>query len=72
VLKHADPHQATLVDVSVDRSRRDKVDDTDGLTLLAVSVDTSDALFDPHRVPRKIIVHKKIAELKVQALATDL
>jgi hypothetical protein len=34
------------------------------------TIDTSDPLFDPHRIPRHVEVHDDVAELKVQTFAT--
>ena len=71
VLEHADPPEAALVDVGIDGARRDEVDDRHGLALLAVAVDAADALLDPHRVPRQVVVDEEVAELEVEALAAD-
>ena len=53
--------------VRFDRSARGKVDDV-RLTSLPDAMDAPDALFDDHRVPRKLVIHEHIAELKIQAL----
>ena len=72
LLKHADAFEATLINVRVNSARRDQVDDGDALTLLAVAVNATNPLLHPHRVPRQVVVHNAIAELVIQALATDL
>ena len=58
VVKNTYAPEAALVDVSVDGSRRDKVDDSDCFTLLTITVYTPNTLFDPHRIPRQVIVDK--------------
>ena len=64
-----DPLQASFIDVGINRARRHKVHDADGFALLAVAVDTTDALFNAHRIPRQIVVHAEIAGLEVQTFA---
>ena len=49
---------------------RDHIENGNGLADLSSSVDSADPLFDPHRIPWKIIVHDAIAELVIQSLAT--
>jgi len=71
VIEDPDAHQAPLVDIRIHGSRRDQVDDGDALALLPVSVDTADALFYPHGIPRKIVVHDAVAELVIETFAAD-
>ncbi len=40
--------------------------------LLTDAVDSTDALLDPHRVPRQVVVDQDVAELEVPALAAGL
>jgi hypothetical protein len=47
----------------------DKIDDCYG-PLLAISVDSTDPLFDSLRIPRQVVVHERFAKLKIQALCT--
>ena len=47
-------------------------DDGDGFALLPVAVQSTDPLLDTHGVPRQVVVDEHVAELKIQALATDL
>ncbi len=72
IVEHTNPHQTPLIDIRVHCSRRDQVEDGDGLAFLPFPIDTSDSLFNPHRIPRKIIIHNAIAELVVQAFAANL
>ena len=72
VLKDADPPQTTLVDIAIDGIGRHEVDNGHRLALLAVAVDTTDALLDAHGVPRQVIVDQEVAELEVQAFAAHL
>ena len=48
--------------------RRHEIEDQ-AVFLLAVAMDTTHALFKPHRVPRDVVVHHQPAELQVDTLA---
>ena len=67
----ADADQAALVDLSIDGARGDEVVDRGGFAFLPVAVDPADALFHAHGVPGQVVIHQAIAELKIQAFATD-
>ena len=71
LLKDADSRQTSLVNVGVNRAWRDQVVDADELALLAVSVDSPNSLFNPHGIPRQVIVDHAVAELIIEALAAD-
>jgi hypothetical protein len=45
-----------------------QIDDLDGLMPLPEPTDTADPLFDPHRVPRHVVVDDRAADLEVQTL----
>src|SRR5438034_10788913 len=49
----------------------DEVDHGD-IPLLTVAVAAPDALFDPLRIPRKVVVDYSLAELKVQPFCASL
>src|SRR5258708_655338 len=72
VLKDTNPQETPLVDLSVHGAGRNEIDDCHCLALLAIAVDPSNALLDPHRIPREVVVDEQIAELEVQALAAHL
>ena len=50
----------------------DEVPDKNALGLLADAVDSSDALFNAHRVPGQVVVDDQAAELQVHALGSDV
>ena len=56
-----------LIDVGFDRVLIVQVNDSDVRKPLAEAIDSSDPLFDAHRVPRHIVIHQRAAELEVQA-----
>jgi len=72
MLEHSDAQQASLVDVGIDGARRDEIYDGNGFTLLAVTVNATDPLLDPHGVPWEVIVDEKVAKLEIQPFAADL
>src|SRR5689334_15395111 len=72
MLKDTDSQKATVVNVGVDGARRDEIEDRHRLATLTVTVDATNALLDPHRIPGEIIVHEKVTKLKIQTLAADL
>ena len=39
---------------------------------LTDTIDTADSLFDLHRVPRQIVIHDDMAELKIKTLAAGI
>ena len=49
-----------------------KGNNSDFLTFLPISVNTSDTLLNSHRIPWKVIVDDGIAELEVQTLSAHL
>ena len=65
--ENSNSHQAAIIDIGVNRSFSNDVIDTDCLAPLTASINSADSLFDPHRVPRKIIINHHVAELVVQA-----
>ena len=71
LLKYADAQQAAFVDVGIHRAGGDEVVDDHHFAFLSVTVYTPDALFDPHRVPRQIVIDHAIAELEIQSFAAD-
>ena len=56
-------------DAFVDGAFVDEVHDEDRLFLLADPIDSTDALLDLHRVPRKVVVDDCRAEFEVETLA---
>ena len=70
--KHTNALQATVINLCIDRVFCYKITDDNGIALLPATIDTTDSLFDCHRVPRKIIIDHKIAELIVQTFTADL
>ena len=58
-----DPQLHAVLEDEVERLHR---------VLLADAVHTTDPLFDPHRVPRQVVVDHDVGELEVQALATGV
>ena len=67
-LEQADAGSESTVYVGLDGAVVVQVDDTDGGVGLADTVDATDALLDPHRVPRHVVVDHRAAELEVQSL----
>src|SRR5262249_19138122 len=59
------------VDQVFDRPPVDEVIDLNHL-VLAVAVDSADALLDPHRVPGQVVVDADMAKLKIDAFAAGL
>lgn len=72
VMKHANPPQAAIVDVGIDRAGRHHVLDGDRFACLAIAVNPADTLLDTHGVPRQIVVDEEVAELEIETLAADL
>ena len=70
--KHTNALQATVINLCIDCVFCYKITDDNGIALLSATIDTTDSLFDCHRVPRKIIIDHKIAELIVQTFTADL
>ena len=67
-MRVVEPLEDPLLDRVLDR----EVEDVDDVGLLAIAVETTDALLDPHRVPRKVVVDHHVRELEVEALGGDL
>ena len=67
-LEEADAASERAVHVRLDRSLVMQVDDANDRMLLAEPVDASDALLDPHRIPRHVVVDEGSAELEIEAL----
>ncbi len=68
ILEEADPVLEYIQDSAFDRSLHVEVEDHDRV-FLTDPVDSADPLLDLHRVPRKVVVHKEVAELEVAALS---
>src|ERR1019366_3253309 len=49
-----------------------EIDDRHRVVLLLVAVTAADALLDALRVPRKIVVYDRVAELQVETLRSGL
>ena len=49
-----------------------EIDDRDGIVFLLVAMAASDALLDALRIPGKIVVYDRVAELQVQSLRARL
>src|SRR5690606_13710793 len=64
----ADPAPQRGVHIRLDGAAVMQIHDPDRGVLLSQAVDAADALLDPHRVPRHVVVHHGAAELEVQAL----
>src|SRR5579859_2067695 len=72
MLKHSNPPEAALIDISIYCARSDKINDGNGTALLTIAVDTADALLDPHRIPWQVIIDQQVTKLKVETFAARL
>ena len=72
VLEHADSGQASVINFCINRARCHQVNDSNGLALLPIAVDTTNPLFNPHGIPWQVVVHHAVGKLKVQTFASNL
>src|SRR5687767_9378543 len=72
MLKYTNAPQTPFVYLRINCSWSNEVYDRNRLTLLSVSVDAADALFNTHGIPRQIVVDQEITKLEVQTFTPDL
>ena len=46
-----------------------QIDDADFFVFLAETVNTSDALFDTHGIPRHVVIDERTAKLEIESLS---
>ena len=71
-VENTDSEKTPIINICIDRSWRYNVINGNAFTGLPVTINSTNPLFNLHRIPGKIIVDHTVAELIIQAFAAHL